>query len=339
MNLSDLNFSFPDELIATEPATESRIMSVIDSTPNPTEITKQELLEQIKPNDVLVINNSKVLKRRVFTEEGLEILFLQPKNQEKTQWEVLMPARKVKNKEFKLPMNKTARIVQRTLPQIIEASQPLTDEYFETNAELPLPPYIQKMRSERKPIIKDKDWYQTDWAKSPGSLAAPTASFHFTQDDLKALKDKSVLVEEITLHVGLGTFLPINVEDLNQHEMHAEYVTVTKQTWENLQNKKGHVWALGTTVTRSLESVAQGLLEKDAEGNYSGYTKLFIQPGFTYQVVDRLLTNFHQPKTTLLALVMAFAGESRVKECYQWAIDKQFRLFSYGDLSVWSKKQ
>lgn len=339
MKVSDLDFTYPEHLVATEPVSPSRVMKV-DLAPNgePREITLQELLEQIPAGDLLVINNTQVLKRRIFAGE-LEILFLSQKSD--TRWEVLFPSRKhAVGAQIPLPGGVTMTLVQKGRPQTVELSEVVGEDYFQDWGELPLPPYIQKARARRHTVAADETWYQTQWAQKPGSFAAPTASLHFRDEDLKALKARGVHVLEVTLHVGLGTFLPVTAEDLDQHDMHEEFAEIPAAVWEQIQHSRGaghKLWALGTTSTRALESAARGLLGRDLHGNFKGFTKILIQPPYEFQVVDRLLTNFHQPQSTLLALVSAFAGLDKVKACYQWAIARNFRLFSYGDLSVWLK--
>ena len=336
MKLTDLDFSYPEELIATSPQRPSRVMWV-GADADPTEISLAELLEKIPAGDLLVLNNTQVLKRRVFSGD-VEILFLKQINDK--QWEVLFPSKKYKvGSSLELPLGVSMTLVQKGRPQVVELSQAVSESYFEQVAELPLPPYIQKAREERHTVEADESWYQTAWAQKPGSFAAPTASLHFSGEDLAKLKSRGVRIAELTLHVGLGTFLPVTAEDLDQHEMHEEYVEVSADTWHWVQEtrKQGNkVWSLGTTTTRSLESAALGLLSGSEQSGFSGFSKLLIQPGYNFKVVDVLLTNFHQPQSTLLALVSAFSSLEKVKACYLWAIERKFRLFSYGDLSVWS---
>jgi S-adenosylmethionine:tRNA ribosyltransferase-isomerase len=309
----------------------------------PSEISIQDLLHLPEPGDVWVINNTQVLPRRVFAEQlGLEILFLKPSNTDLTEWEVLFPCSRIKDSQsVTLPGGEIEfKILTRGLPQIIRLSKPVSETYFDQFGELPLPPYIQKLRTSRHQTEEDRIWYQTAWAKYAGSLAAPTASLHFSKDDMDFLRSRGVKVLEVTLHVGIGTFLPIKTEDLSQHIMHKEWAEVPQKVWDEIQEAKSQkkkVWALGTTVTRTLESIPLGYLTHTPDG-YSGETQLFIKPGFRFQVLDRLMTNFHQPESTLLALVVAAQDLSTVKSCYQWAIQKEFRLFSYGDLSVWDIK-
>jgi len=325
----ELDFEFPLELIAQAPKKPSRIMWVAKDTEN--EITKQELLNRFGPNDMLVINDTKVLKRRVFSQESLEILFVN--EFEPNTWEVLFPSSRVReNQKIMLPEFIEMELFRRGRPQIVRVSKKLTADYFLRNGELPLPPYIQKSRVERHNRPKDQTEYQTAWAEKPGSLAAPTASFHFEPEDLEYLENRGVVIERITLHVGLGTFLPVSSNNLSEHVMHSEFFEVKKITWDKIEQAKksgGKIWALGTTVVRALEA--------EANGPHKGSTDIFITPGYEFKVVDYLMTNFHQPRTTLLALVAAFAGKNRWPRAYNWAIKNNFRLFSYGDLSVWEK--
>ena len=340
LKLSDLDYAFPEELIAQKPERPTRVMWVEDESP--VEITISDLLQKFSPKDVLVINETKVSKRRVFgktSKDEFEILFIE--QLEPNTWKVLFPASRLKKGEkVQLPDGIEMDLSQQGLPQIVKLSKNIDEDYFFKFGEIPLPPYIQKARNERHHKAQDESWYQTAWANQVGSQAAPTASLHFSQTDIHALESKGVAVEKILLHVGLGTFLPVKYEDLSQHQMHFEKVFVPGETYKRILDRKdqgGKVWCLGTTVTRSLESVAIGKVGKNSSGNYEGETDLFIREDFNFQMTDILLTNFHQPKTTLLALVSSFAGLENVKRCYQWAIEHKFKLFSYGDLTVWKK--
>lgn len=337
MKLVELDYQFPEELIATERALRSRIMSGLGNEVK--EINFDELLERFSSGDVLVVNNTKVLRRRVFTSDNIEMLFLTSADQ--LEWEVLFPSAKYKiGSRFSLPESVEVMLSQKGRPQKVVSNKPLDERYFETHGELPLPPYIQKARNERRNRQEDKNMYQTGWAEKPGSFAAPTASFHFTDLFLQKLRDKGISILQVTLHVGLGTFLPVTVENLKDHVMHSESVEIPEVVWNQILSakKKGYrIWALGTTVTRALESAALGKLETTG-GSLVGETQLMITPGFEFKIVDRLLTNFHQPKSTLLALVSAFAGLEKVKRAYAWAIERKFRLFSYGDLTVWKRE-
>lgn len=335
MKTADLDFTYPEELIATSPREKSRVMYVKKGAPE--ETTVSQLLSRFQPEDMLVINTTKVIPARVICPSGLEILFI--RELEKGFWEVLCPARKWSKQGETLPCGTPLKLEQTGLPQVVSVDKALTLDYFETYGALPLPPYIQEKRGERVPRDADKNDYQTVWAKTYGSLAAPTASLHFTDDHIMRLKGRGVTVSELCLHVGLGTFLPIHTDDLTTHKMHGERVSIPHKTvaaLNDVRDCEGRVWALGTTVARSLESWAQGRLELSASG-FEGTTDLFIAPGFEFREVDVLMTNFHQPKSTLLALVAAFSDLETVKNNYAWAIERQFRLFSYGDLTVWER--
>lgn len=330
MKLSDLKYDYPEELIATSPSRPTRVM-LVNPEGQPSEITISQLIEQIPAGDVLVLNDTKVLKRRVFAGE-LEILFLEelPNGQQK----VLFPSKKFKaGDEITLPNGAKMKLLEKGLPQLVEVYPRLTESDFEKFGELPLPPYIQKARSARHNVEADESWYQTAWAVNPGSFAAPTASLHFTDADLKKLEAKGVKVLKITLHVGLGTFLPVKTENLDDHKMHAEVYDVPVDVWSEIEKAKAtqhKIWALGTTVTRTLETVAR-------TKELSGASEILLQEGSEFLVVDRLMTNFHQPESTLLALVSGFSSLHTVKKNYAWAIERKFKLFSYGDFSAWIK--
>ncbi len=337
MKLSDLDYDYPEDLVATYKDRPSRVMWV-DDEGEPQELTWSSFLSRFNPEDLIVFNNTKVIKARVFTESGLEILFIEALD--RYRWKVLCPARRwKKGSKETLPDGITARLITSTLPQIIELDRNINTNYFSAHGEMPLPPYIQKVREERHQREEDESEYQSIFAKDLGSLAAPTASLHFQEKDIEQLKDRGVALTELTLHVGLGTFLPIHADSLEGHKMHSEYISIPQACIDEIKRTKevgGRVWALGTTVARSLESYGAGLLKK-VDDDYIGESDLFIHSDFKYKIVDGLLTNFHQPRSTLLALVGAFAGLETVKNAYSFAIERKFRLFSYGDLCAFEK--
>ena len=335
MDLQDLDFNYPEELVATEPNRNYR--TLLHEGSQVKEISPQQVLELFNRGDVLVINDTQVVKRRIFSEDQVEVLFLKPLGEQT--WEVLFPARKFKvGQSLHLPDFIKMTLEDKGLPQRVKVSRELTDQYFMDHGELPLPPYIQKARERRHNVLADDQWYQTAWARNAGSFAAPTASLHFSNKDLENLKEKGVLIEKVTLHVGLGTFLPIKGTSLEEHKMHSEECFLplkTLQTIEQAQDRGNRVFALGTTVARTLESWKKGYLQPAKEGGLRGETDIFIRPGFQFECVDVLMTNFHQPQSTLLALVAAFTGLDEVKRAYEWAIERRFQLFSYGDFSIW----
>lgn len=338
MQVADLDYSYPPELVAVEPARPSRVAFVRGGS-LPRELDMNGLLEEFLPGDLLVINESKVIPARVFSREEVEILFLN--ETAPGEWQVLFPARDFKTgAELTLPGGVTATLTQKGLPQSVRLSEAVGSEYFQAHGEVALPPYIQEARGQRHNRPEDAQWYQTAWARQPGSVAAPTASLHFREEHLQRLRDKGVEIATVTLHVGAGTFLPIRTENLLEHTMHAERVEISRATLDKVKATKqsgARVWALGTTVTRALEAWARSDLRETADGGAEGETRLFITPGFEFRIVDALLTNFHQPRSTLLSLVAAFAGLENVKRAYAWAVEKRFRLFSYGDLSAWTR--
>lgn len=341
MQRSDLEFTYPEELVALEPVRAFRALLCQNSKPFTELKTKADLFNLFLPGDLLLINSTQVVPRRVFTLTH-EILFLEEKGP--LLWEVLFQAKDLAlGAQVDLPGGRRMILEKKGLPQLVRLTEPLADDYFFTFGQPALPPYIQRLRKERQARPEDHKWYQTEWAEKPGSVAAPTASLHFSAQDLELLAGRGVEVLPLTLHVGAGTFLPIKSEKLADHQMHAEWVHVPLTTAAALkraqQNKSrtNRIWALGTTATRAAEAWASGALTENAHGDYQGHTNLFIQPGYEFQMVQGLLTNFHQPGSTLLALVAAFAGLKRVREAYEYAISQRFALFSYGDLSVWTK--
>lgn len=341
MKKSDLQYDYPKDLIAIKPERPSRVL-FNQPGQGPLEISIPELLEKLKAGDLLVLNETKVIPSRVLASSGEEFLFI--KQMGPQEWEVLFPARSAKvSQVFELPGNLKAELIEKGLPQKVKLSEPIDFEYFNRFGQVNLPPYILSERREKNLNEgslnqEDRSWYQTVWAKHVGSVAAPTASLHFSLEDLNTLEQKGVQIERLTLHVGLGTFLPLRSEDLEEHQMHSEFVSVSESLIKKATEARARgqrVWALGTTVVRALESVASGHIRLGENGLYQGESRLFIYPPYDFKLVNGLLTNFHQPESTLLALVCAFFGTKEVKDAYAYAIQKGFRLFSYGDLSVW----
>ena len=335
MRLEDLDFSYPEALVAQEPRRPSRVLWVENGEPR--ELEWGPFLNQFRSGDSLVVNNTKVIPRRVFGKAGdkeFETLFLDPVDESRRIWKVLCPAGRLKRGEAILfPGGVQGTIRQGGRPQTLELTQALSENYFFEVGEMPLPPYIQKARGERHQRKADRDWYQSIFAKIDGSQAAPTASLHFSEQDLGELRSRGVQIVPVTLHVGLGTFLPIETHEVLEHVMHQEHFEVPEESWQAIQKTKaagGRIWALGTTATRAVESYARGI--------HGGTTELFLHPEEQPRVVDILLTNFHQPRTTLLLLVAAFSNLKTLHAGYRWAVERSFRLFSYGDLTVWVRE-
>ncbi len=347
MKVSELEFAYPEKLIATQPSYPPKTLLVNLTSESKEILPWTRVLELFQPGDLLVMNNSKVVPRRVFSGEK-EILFI--KEIKPHLWEVLFPSKSLKvGESFSLPGGVTATLKQKGRPQVLEVSETLRSGYFFEFGELPLPPYIQKARHSRHHQTEDARWYQTAFAKKEGSLAAPTAGLHFRSDDLQKLRDRGVELAEVTLHVGLGTFLPIQTENVADHPIHQEAFEVSQETVSLIEQKRAEgkrVFCLGTTTARVVETLARWKRSEDSDriqleeknGTLFGETRIFLHPPKEFYWIDGLLTNFHQPGSTLLALLSAFAGWKTVRDAYRFAVENEFRLFSYGDLSVWIKK-
>lgn len=333
----DFDFELPDELIAQVPLKDrssSKLMLLDHETKTIKDTTFLDIIDELKPNDALVMNNTRVLPARLYgtkiqTGANLEVLLL--KNTEGDKWETLMkPAKKAKNGT--LISFGDGRLKAEVIEELDAGGRILDFTYdgiflenLEALGEMPLPPYITEK-------LDESERYQTVYAKENGSAAAPTAGLHFTKEVLEKLEEKGVKLAYLTLHVGLGTFRPVNADSLDDHKMHSEYYQLTQESADILNETKangGRVVAVGTTSIRTLETIAQkfdGHLEAD-----SGWTDIFISPGYTFKFVDAFLTNFHLPKSTLIMLVSAFAGRDFVMEAYRHAVDEQYRFFSFGD--------
>ncbi|TLQ14723.1 tRNA preQ1(34) S-adenosylmethionine ribosyltransferase-isomerase QueA [Pseudolactococcus raffinolactis] len=338
MNIEDFNFDLPEALIAQTPLekrSESRLLIIDKATQTMTDQHFYNIIDELETGDTLVLNNTRVLPARLHGQKAdtgghIELLLL--KNTVDDTWEVLAkPAKKLKNGtvisfgDGRL----TATVVDDTLDhggRIVTFNYDgIFLEVLESLGEMPLPPYIHEK-------LKDQGRYQTVYAKENGSAAAPTAGLHFTDDLLAQIKAKGVNIAWVTLHVGLGTFRPVSVDNIEEHDMHSEFYILPEETADIINATKTagkRVIAVGTTSIRTLESVAQkfgGKVQADSD-----WTNIFIKPGYKFQVVDAFSTNFHLPKSTLVMLVSAFAGREFVLEAYQYAIDEHYRFFSFGD--------
>lgn len=336
MKLADFDYYLPDELIAQDPANTrdaSRLMVLNRKDNSVSHQRFPDIMNYLEPGDTLVLNDTKVIPARLWgvkEDTGAKIEVLLLKKVAKDTWETLVrPGKKVKLGS-RIVFG-SGELVGETLEftevggRIIRFSyQGSFEEVLDKLGEMPLPPYITKH-------LEDKNRYQTVFAREEGSAAAPTAGLHFTQELLQDIQDKGVKLAFITLHVGLGTFRPVKEEEITKHQMHSEYYQISQKTVDLIletkkMNKK--VVAVGTTSTRVLESVAKkhGQLQED-----QGWTDIFIYPGFKFQVIDGLVTNFHLPKSTLLMLVSALAGQELVFEGYRQAVEERYRFFSFGD--------
>ncbi len=333
---SDYRYDLPPELIAQTPMDkrdQSRLLVIHRQSDELEHRIFHDIVSYLNPGDVLVINESKVIPARLYglretTGAHIEILLL--KQTDKDCWETLVrPGRRVKTGEWLVFAD--GRLRAKVMGQKEEGIRLLQFDYegefyalLDELGEMPLPPYIHAM-------IDDPTRYQTVYARERGSAAAPTAGLHFTEELLKKLSDKGINIQKVLLHVGLGTFRPVNATDIRDHHMHAEFYEITEQTAQavNLAKQRGNrVVAVGTTSVRVLESSAD---EQGVVRAKSGWTDIFIYPGIAVKVVDVLITNFHLPESTLLMLISAFAGRERVLEAYRTAVSMKYRFFSFGD--------
>lgn len=337
MNTNDFDFELPEELIAQTPLEvrdSSRLLILNREKQSMTDSHFDAILDQLHPGDALVMNNTRVLPARLYGEKPdthghVELLLL--KNTEGDQWEVLAkPAKRLKvSTQVSFGDGRLMATVVEELEhggRIVEFSYDgIFLEVLESLGEMPLPPYIHEK-------LDDRERYQTVYAKENGSAAAPTAGLHFTKELLEAIEAKGVKLVYLTLHVGLGTFRPVSVDNVDEHEMHSEYYHLSQEAADTLNQVKengGRIVAVGTTSIRTLETIGNkfdGHLEAD-----SGWTNIFIKPGYEFKVVDAFSTNFHLPKSTLVMLVSAFAGREFVLEAYRHAVEEGYRFFSFGD--------
>ena len=334
MKTSDFSYDLPSELIAQHPAQkrdQSRLMLLNKKTGEINHKKFYNIIDYLNNGDVLVLNDTRVMPARIFghrpeKDESIEILLL---NHKGDTWETLAkPGKKLKigteiifSDELKAEVVDISEDGSRFLKFIYSG---IFEEILDQLGEMPLPPYITHK-------LQDKNRYQTVYAKHEGSAAAPTAGLHFTPELLAAIEAKGIRIARVTLHVGLGTFRPVKVEDVTQHHMHSEYYQVTQEAADIINDTKkrgGRVIAVGTTSTRTLESVADEDGTMHAAG---GWTEIFIYPGYKFKCIDALITNFHLPESTLLMLVSALAGKEHIMHAYETAVQERYRFFSFGD--------
>ena len=336
MDVKDFYYDLPQELIAQDPLEDrssSRLM-VLDKITGEVEHRHfKDITEYLRPGDCLVINNTKVIPARLYgvkegTEAKIEILLL--KRKENDIWETLVKPGKKCKIGTKIVFGEG--ILTGEVVDIVEEGNRLIqfhyegifEEILDRLGQMPLPPYITHQ-------LQDKNRYQTVYAKYDGSAAAPTAGLHFTKELLKQIEDMGVNIARVTLHVGLGTFRPVKVEIVLEHHMHSEYYNVTETAAKMINDTKkngGRIIAVGTTSTRTLESVADenGIIHPGC-----GNTEIFIYPGYKFKAIDCLITNFHLPESTLLMLVSALAGKEHIMAAYKEAVKERYRFFSFGD--------
>ncbi|MGY3480747.1 MULTISPECIES: tRNA preQ1(34) S-adenosylmethionine ribosyltransferase-isomerase QueA [Staphylococcus] len=336
MDIEAFDYHLPESLIAQTPLKnrdESRLLVLGRKTGNIEHKHFKNIIDYIESGDTLVLNDTRVMPARLFglkEETGAKVEMLMLTQLEDNDWEVLLkPAKRIKVGD-KLSFGE-GKIVAECLETLDQGGrimrlnyEGILQERLDELGEMPLPPYIKER-------LDDPDRYQTVYAKASGSAAAPTAGLHFTDELLEQLKAKGVNIAFITLHVGLGTFRPVSVENIDDHEMHSEYYQMNQETADLLNATKanGHrIFSVGTTSTRTLETIMQTHSNFVAE---SGWTDIFIYPGFNFKAIDGLITNFHLPKSTLVMLVSAFSSRDYILNAYQQAVKLEYRFFSFGD--------
>ena len=337
MNTADFDFHLPEELIAQTPLEKrdsSRLLIVDRETGQFSDQHFDNIIDQLEPGDALVMNNTRVLPARLYgtkPETGGHVELLLLKNTQGDFWEVLAkPAKRLRvGTHVSFGDGRLTATVTEELEhggRIVRFDyQGIFLEVLESLGEMPLPPYIHEK-------LEDRERYQTVYAKENGSAAAPTAGLHFTEELLDKIAEKGVKLVYLTLHVGLGTFRPVSVDNLEEHEMHSEFYSLSEEAAETLRQVKasGHrIIAVGTTSIRTLETIGskfEGQIQAD-----SGWTNIFIKPGYQWKIVDAFSTNFHLPKSTLVMLVSAFAGRQLTLQAYEHAIAERYRFFSFGD--------
>ena len=336
MKVSDFNYELPQELIAQVPIKDrsaSRLMVLNRENKTIEDKIFKDILDYLKPGDCLVRNNTKVIPARLYgikEETGVHIEFLLLKRIEGDIWEVMVhPGRRLKIGTKVIFGN---GLLKAEILEMMEGGnrkvkfeyEGIFNEILDQIGLMPLPPYIKEK-------LDDKSRYQTVYAKYEGSAAAPTAGLHFTEELLKKIKEKGVEIANVTLHVGIGTFRPVKVENIEEHDMHSEHYYIKHEDAEKINNTKkngGRIIAVGTTSCRVLESVAdENGLVKETEGD----TSIFIYPGYKFKCIDCLITNFHLPESTLIMLVSALAGKDYIMKAYKHAVEEKYRFFSFGD--------
>ena len=336
MNVKDFNFYLPEELIAQHPLEQrdsSRLMILDKETGEINHKRFHDIIGYLNEGDTLVLNNTRVMPARLIGEkEGThgKIEFLLLKRIEKDKWECLAkPGKSARvGRKFTFGEGKLkAEVIEvkEDGNRIVEFFYDgIFEEVLDALGEMPLPPYIHER-------LEDRERYQTVYSKENGSAAAPTAGLHFTKELLAEIKDKGINIVYLTLHVGLGTFRPVKVDSIEEHEMHSEFYMLSKESADiiNETKKRGNaVISVGTTSTRTLETIGDnnGFVKEQ-----SGWTNIFIYPGYKFKVVDNLITNFHLPQSTLIMLVSTLAGRDNVMKAYKEAVNEKYRFFSFGD--------
>lgn len=341
MKLTDFDFDLPQDLIAQKPSGkrgDDRLMLLDRKNGSVFHHQMNDLPDLIMPGTLMIFNNSKVRRARCYgiketTGRNQEFMFLNQLDKEGFLWNTMVKsAKKQKNgMRYQFPDGTVAQIVdfpgnEKTEFRALKFDFPLDEKWFEKNGHIPLPPYIKREDTE-----EDSERYQNVYAKETGSAACPTAGLHFTEEMLSCLSEKNIERDFVTLHVGLGTFLPVRESIIENHKMHEEVYTISESTAEKINKAKREgrpILAVGTTSVRTLESSAD---EKGFVKSGTSSTRIFMYPGYKFKVVDQMFTNFHTPESTLIMLVSAFAGRENILNAYKNAVENRYRFFSYGD--------
>lgn len=341
MKLTDFDFDLPQDLIAQKPSGkrgDDRLMLLDRKNGSVFHHQMNDLPDLIMPGTLMIFNNSKVRRARCYgiketTGRNQEFMFLNQLDKEGFLWNTMVKsAKKQKNgMRYQFPDGTVAQIVdfpgnEKTEFRALKFDFPLDEKWFEKNGHIPLPPYIKREDTE-----EDSERYQNVYAKETGSAACPTAGLHFTEEMLSCLAEKNIERDFVTLHVGLGTFLPVRESIIENHKMHEEVYTISESTAEKINKAKSEgrpILAVGTTSVRTLESSAD---EKGFVKSGTSSTRIFMYPGYKFKVVDQMFTNFHTPESTLIMLVSAFAGRENILNAYKNAVENRYRFFSYGD--------
>lgn len=336
MNIEEFDYDLPESLIAQTPLKhrdQSRLLVMGRESGKTTHQHFADVIDYFKEGDTLVLNDTRVMPARLFgikEETGAKVEMLMLTHLEDNDWEVLLkPAKRIKVGQ-RLSFG-DGKIVAECIEELDQGGrimrlhyEGILQERLDELGEMPLPPYIKER-------LDDPDCYQTVYAKESGSAAAPTAGLHFTDELLEAIRAKGIRIVFITLHVGLGTFRPVSVDNIDDHEMHSEYYQISEDTAQLLNETRregGRIISVGTTTTRTLETVRSQHNQFVAS---SGWTDIFIYPGYEFKAIDGLITNFHLPKSTLVMLVSAFSTRENVLNAYREAVERQYRFFSFGD--------
>lgn len=337
VKISDFDYNLPEERIAIYPPEirgNSRLLVLDRQIGQIQDKSYRDIIDFMSEGDVLVLNKTKVIKARILAHlkngKDIELIVLEKHGDELLDYQQALYKGKLTEGDIVFINNNEFKVIEILGNGIaVFSGSKKFGELLDSSGKVPIPPYLH-----RKSEVVDEERYQTVFAKEDGSVAAPTASLNFTKDLEKRILDKGIKIVYLTLHVGLGTFLPVRTDDVAEHNMHSEFFYIEKETAETIRtarNNKNKIIALGTTVTRTLEFNADKILDENIQEDLSGEADIFIYPGYNFKIVDKLITNFHAPRSTVLLLVNAFADPENIKIAYNHAINEKYEFLSYGD--------